>query len=91
MALSNEPSGQTAPNPSKNEESNSQTCQHDDTFKHDSSQDDLPDQQLQLVQSNIILPKSLAAETVFVAIICSSQLLTQAGLAMSIAPSGYIA
>ncbi|KAK3182664.1 Low affinity NH4+ transporter [Lecanicillium sp. MT-2017a] len=91
MALSNEPSGQTAANPSKNEESSSQTGQHDDTFKHDSSQDGLPDQQLQLVQSNIILPKSLAAETVFVAIICSSQLLTQAGLAMSIAPSGYIA
>ncbi|KAF5568206.1 major facilitator superfamily transporter [Fusarium phyllophilum] len=42
-------------------------------------------------QASIQRPQSLAAEALFVAVICSSQLLTQAGLAQSIVPQHIIA
>jgi MFS family permease len=46
--------------------------------------------QLQHFKSNVERPQSLAGEALFVAVICSSQLLTQAGLALSIVPQHII-
>ncbi|GFG12927.1 drug resistance protein YOR378W [Aspergillus lentulus] len=48
------------------------------------------DHQLQPFNSKVERPQSLARETLFVAVICSSQLLTQAGLALSIVPQHII-
>ncbi|KJZ75353.1 Drug resistance protein [Hirsutella minnesotensis 3608] len=45
---------------------------------------------LQRHVSQIQRPQSLLGEILFVAVICSAQLMTQAGLAMSIAPMHYI-
>ncbi|KAJ5165817.1 drug resistance protein [Penicillium capsulatum] len=49
------------------------------------------DQKLQRTQSRVVRPQSLAGEALFVAVLCSSQLLTQAGLALSIVPQHIIA
>lgn len=46
--------------------------------------------QLQPSISKVQRPQSLAGEVLFIAVICSSQLLTQAGLALSIAPQHII-
>jgi MFS family permease len=46
--------------------------------------------QVQPFNSKIKRPQSLAGEALFVAVICSSQLLTQAGLALSIVPQHII-
>ena len=46
--------------------------------------------QLQPFSSDVKRPQSVAGEAVFVAVICSSQLLTQAGLAVSIVPQHII-
>lgn len=46
--------------------------------------------QIQTFESSIEHPQSLAGEVLFVAVICSSQLLTQAGLALSIVPQHII-
>lgn len=47
--------------------------------------------QLELITSRVERPKSRAGEIFFIAIICSAQLLTQCGLAMSIVPQHIIA
>ncbi|KAL1845850.1 Low affinity NH4+ transporter [Paecilomyces lecythidis] len=46
--------------------------------------------QIQTCESSTERPQSLAGEVLFVAVICSSQLLTQAGLALSIVPQHII-
>ncbi|KAG2007953.1 hypothetical protein GB937_008146 [Aspergillus fischeri] len=46
--------------------------------------------QLQPFNCNVKRPQSLAGKVLFVAVICSSQLLTQAGLALSIVPQHII-
>ncbi|RJE22314.1 hypothetical protein PHISCL_05358 [Aspergillus sclerotialis] len=46
---------------------------------------------LQTIDFYVERPQSLAGEALFVAVICSSQLLTQAGLALSIVPQRSIA
>ncbi|KAJ5950615.1 uncharacterized protein N7479_009028 [Penicillium vulpinum] len=48
------------------------------------------DRQYSEDDSKVERPKSLSSEVLFVAIICSSQLLTQAGLALSIVPQHII-
>lgn len=52
---------------------------------------DVEDLQLSTSDSRVERPKSSIGEAVFVAVIVSSQLLTQAGLAMSIVPQNIIA
>ncbi|KAJ5942181.1 hypothetical protein N7516_002349 [Penicillium verrucosum] len=52
--------------------------------------EDCEDRQYSEDDSKIKRPKSLPREVLFVAIICSSQLLTQAGLALSIVPQHII-
>ncbi|KAJ5198481.1 low affinity NH4+ transporter [Penicillium cinerascens] len=46
--------------------------------------------QLQPFNCNVERPQSVAGEALFIAVICSSQLLTQAGLALSIVPQHII-
>ena len=53
-------------------------------------QDDTETCQLEASRSNVERPKSIAIEALFIAIICSTQLLTQAGLALSIVPQHII-
>jgi MFS family permease len=55
---------------------------------HDHVHDDSPQDHS---QANTQRPQSLAGEVLFIAVICSSQLLTQAGLALSIVPQHIIA
>ncbi|CAG8894344.1 unnamed protein product [Penicillium egyptiacum] len=52
--------------------------------------EDREDRQYSEDDSKVERPKSLPSEVLFVAIICSSQLLTQAGLALSIVPQHII-
>lgn len=47
--------------------------------------------QLQTIQSRVERPQPFAGEALFVAVLCSSQLLTQAALALSIVPQHIIA
>ncbi|KAL0929995.1 Drug resistance protein YOR378W-like 3 [Colletotrichum truncatum] len=55
-------------------------------------QNDVPEENVQgHPQANVERPHSLAGEALFVAVLCSSQLLTQAGLAISIMPQHIIA
>lgn len=52
--------------------------------------DDFENNQLEPFQSRVERPKSLAGEALFVFVICSSQLLTQTGLALSVVPVNII-
>lgn len=52
--------------------------------------EDCQDRRYSEDEAKVERPKSLASEVLFVAIICSSQLLTQAGLALSIVPQHII-
>ncbi|CAM1504854.1 Fc.00g024450.m01.CDS01 [Cosmosporella sp. VM-42] len=63
-----------------------------DEDHHKSADNHIHDDNLQgHPQASVERPQSLASEALFVAIICSSQLLTQAGLALSIVPQHIIA
>ena len=58
--------------------------QNDDDIEEDEEEDDT--NTLSHAESRITRPTSLLGETIFIAIICSGQLFTQAGLAVSVAP-----
>lgn len=101
MALQERPklsSGESANVPAPSEQmlekppfrsSNKQDHHNSDPNRTDD--DDPHGHPLQPSQSRIERPQSLAGEALFVAVICSAQLLTQAGLALSIAPQHIIA
>ena len=63
-----------------------------DESHHNSSHTDTHDDSLQgHIRDSVERPQSLAGEALFVAVICSSQLLTQAGLALTVVPQDIIA
>ncbi|KAJ5675041.1 low affinity NH4+ transporter [Penicillium maclennaniae] len=87
MSLDKAPSdhsiqGQTSPEVSNEDDENSVVKEVHDSYPEG--------HQLQPFDSHVERPQSLAGEILFVAIICSSQLLTQAGLAISIVPQHII-
>lgn len=63
---------------------------HRTSVPNQTHDDELQGYPLQPLQSRVERPHSLAGEALFVAVISSSQLLTQAGLAMSIVPQHII-
>ncbi|EFY94569.1 major facilitator superfamily transporter [Metarhizium robertsii ARSEF 23] len=65
----------------------SEESHHGSRHGHIHDDDDLEDH----TQDRVQRPQSLAAEVLFIAVICSSQLLAQAGLALSIVPQHIIA
>ncbi|KAJ6134474.1 low affinity NH4+ transporter [Penicillium sp. IBT 18751x] len=87
MSLDKAPSdhsiqGQTSPEVSNEVDENSVAKEVHDSYPEGP--------QLQPFESHVERPQSLAGEILFIAVICSSQLLTQAGLAISIVPQHII-
>ncbi|SCV04283.1 LAME_0H17216g1_1 [Lachancea meyersii CBS 8951] len=59
-------------------------------FANGQSHQDSTHHAIELVQSHVDKPQSLVGEALFVTVVCCAQLMTQAGLALSIAPVDII-